>query len=69
LGLDPDISQLVPGNQTVSYWDVANITSAIDQLVALKGTLIQEKTNVGGPIFVAIVQDPFGNHIGLIEGA
>jgi predicted enzyme related to lactoylglutathione lyase len=69
LGLDPDISQLVPGNQTVSYWDVEDIASAIDQLVKLKGTLIQDKTTVGGPIFVAIVQDPFGNHIGLIEGA
>ena len=27
------------------------------------------RTNVGGEIHVAIVEDPFGNHIGLIEGA
>ena len=69
LGLDPDISQLVPGNQTVSYWDVENIETSIEKLLSLGAELIQDKTNVGGPIFVAIVQDPFGNHLGLIQGA
>jgi predicted enzyme related to lactoylglutathione lyase len=39
------------------------------KLVSIGGTLIQPKTNVGGNTFIALVADPFGNHIGLIEGA
>ena len=68
LGLDPNASG-GPGNQTVSYWAVDNTMAASERLVSIGGTLIQPKTNVGGEIFVAIVADPFGNHIGLIEGA
>ena len=68
LGLDPDASS-GPGNQTVSYWAVDDTEAALNKLVTIGGTLIQPRTNVGGEIHVAIVADPFGNHIGLIEGA
>jgi predicted enzyme related to lactoylglutathione lyase len=66
LGLDPNAG---PGNQTVSYWAVDDTEAVSKKLVAIGGTLIQPRTNVNGEIHVAIVSDPFGNHIGLIEGA
>lgn len=69
LGLDPDTSVLAPGNQTVSYWAVDDVEKSSQTLVTIGGTLVQPRTNVGGEIHVAIVADPFGNHIGLIEGA
>jgi predicted enzyme related to lactoylglutathione lyase len=69
LGLDPDSANVIAGNQTTSYWQVDDVDKTIDHLLSLKGILIQPKTNAGGDINVAIVADPFGNHIGLIEGA
>jgi predicted enzyme related to lactoylglutathione lyase len=68
LGLDPDQSATVPGNQSVAYWSVDDTHAAASQLTAIGAKLVQPKTNVGGTIFVAIVEDPFGNQIGLIEG-
>lgn len=68
LGLDPNASS-GQGNQTVSYWAVDDTEAALKKLITIGGTLIQPRTNVGGEIHVAIVADPFGNHIGLIEGA
>jgi predicted enzyme related to lactoylglutathione lyase len=68
LGLDPNASG-GPGNQTISYWAVDDTEVASKKLVDIGAALVQPKTNVGGDIFVAIVADPFGNHIGLIEGA
>lgn len=69
LGLDPDISRMVPGNQTISYWDVENLESAVKKISGLGAKIVLDKTNVGGPIFIAIIEDPFGNQLGLIEGA
>lgn len=69
LGLDPDMTHTLRGNQSVCYWAVDEAQAAADRLVALGARLVQPRTNVGGPIHVAIVEDPFGNHIGLIEGA
>jgi predicted enzyme related to lactoylglutathione lyase len=68
LGLDPNAGG-GSGNQTVSYWAVDDAADASKKLVKIGGTLVQPRTNVGGTIHVAIVADPFGNHIGLIEGA
>jgi predicted enzyme related to lactoylglutathione lyase len=69
LGLDPDMENIKPGNQTVSYWEVEDVATALNQLSKTGAIIIQPKTNVGGDINVAIVSDPFGNTIGLIEGA
>jgi predicted enzyme related to lactoylglutathione lyase len=68
LGLDPNASS-GPGNQTISYWAVDDTEAASKKLVAIGGTLIRPRTNVGGEIHVAVVADPFGNNIGLIDGA
>lgn len=69
LGLDPDMKDVQTGNQAVSYWSVDSVDEALKKLIAAKALLVQPKTNVGGPIHVAIVQDPFGNTLGVIEGA
>ena len=69
LGLDPDLSDTTAGNNSVSYWAVDDVTASITQLVKNGAVLIQPKTNVGGTISTAIAKDPFGNHIGLIDGA
>lgn len=69
LGLDPDLSTVTAGNQTVSYWAVDDAAAAAEKLAEIGARLVQPSTNVGGPIHVAIVEDPFGNHIGLIEEA
>jgi predicted enzyme related to lactoylglutathione lyase len=65
LGLDPD---LTPAEGTpVTYWGVANLQTAWQDLVQLGATPLSEPQNVGGPIWVATVRDPFGNVLGLIE--
>ena len=69
LGLDPDNAHFTKGNHTISYWAVDDVSAALDKLITSGAKLIQQKTNVGGSIEVAIVEDPFGNRIGLIEGA
>jgi hypothetical protein len=48
---------------------VESARAAVEKFSALDATLVQDVTNVGGTIQVAIVADPFGNHIGFIEGA
>jgi predicted enzyme related to lactoylglutathione lyase len=68
LGLDPNADG-GPGNHSVSYWAVDDVEAASKKLVSIGGNLVQPKTNVGGEMYVAVVADPFGNHIGLIEGA
>lgn len=69
LGLDPDMKGAVPGDQSVAYWAVDSVTSVLKKLSENGSTIVQPRTNVGGDIHVAIVKDPFGNHIGIIEGA
>jgi predicted enzyme related to lactoylglutathione lyase len=69
LGLDPDMTGIVPGNSHVSYWSVANVEAAVAECTAAGATLVSPPQNVGGSIITAIVQDPWGNAIGLIEGA
>lgn len=69
LGLDPDNNNFTKGNNSISYWAVDSVESASVKLISIGAKLIQPKTNVGGTIVVVIVEDPFGNRIGLIEGA
>ena len=69
LGLDPSMENIKAGNHTESYWAVESVKAASEKFVAAGATLVQDVTNVGGPIHIAIVADPFGNHIGFIEGA
>jgi predicted enzyme related to lactoylglutathione lyase len=69
LGLDRDMQNVQPGNQALSYWAVEDLQKSVKKLSVSGAAIVQPITNVGGTIHVAIVTDPFGNHIGLIEGA
>ena len=69
LGLDPDMEKIKEGNSSVAYWAVDDIRAAVDLLVSTGGTVTKDIQNVGGGIEVAEIKDPFGNVIGLIQGA
>ncbi len=69
LGLDPDMNNITPGNQSVSYWAVDSVKDVLKMLEENGSVIFMPRTNVGGNIHVAIVQDPFGNYVGIIEGA
>jgi predicted enzyme related to lactoylglutathione lyase len=69
LGLDPDESGVTGGNQSVAYWAVDNIHAVVEKLTTAGATVISGVQNVGGTIETAVVKDPFGNAIGLIEGS
>lgn len=69
LGLDPDMAGIKDGNHTVCYWAVEDIRAAVEKAVGLLAVVVSPVTNVGGSTEVAVVEDPFGNHIGFICGA
>lgn len=49
-----------------AYWGVDDVAEEVARFVALGATVLEEPVNVGGPIVVGLVQDPWGNAIGLI---
>lgn len=67
LGLDPDDSGYSNGNHSITYWGVENIEAAFTKFKTLGVEIHQEPKNVGGPIWVGSIFDPFGNVIGFIE--
>jgi predicted enzyme related to lactoylglutathione lyase len=69
LGLDPDMTGVSSGNQAVAYWQVEDIHTAVEKFVDAGAAVIQDINEVGGGISVATLADPFGNHIGFIQGA
>ena len=69
LGLHPQDETVTIGNQTVSHWAVDDIENCVQQLVAEGATVLYAAADVGGGIKVATVIDPWGNAVGLIEGA
>ncbi len=69
LGLHPQDETVTPGNQTVSHWAVDDIDICVKKSVAAGATILDDTSDVGGGIKVAIVIDPWGNAVGLIEGA
>lgn len=70
LGLHPDNSQLRPGpGGAVAYWRVDDIRATWDLLLALGAGAVAAPHDVGGGITTGILADPFGNLVGLIQGA
>ena len=69
LGLDPDATKIIQGNNAVAYWSVDNIRVAVEKAESIGASVVSGIQNVGGTIEVAIIKDPFGNHVGLITGA
>ncbi|HEY5922949.1 MAG TPA: VOC family protein [Kofleriaceae bacterium] len=70
LGLDPDISKRPPGGSgVIGYWRVEDINAAWQHLTTIGATSIELPHSVGVDLQTSIVADPFGNYIGLIQGA
>jgi predicted enzyme related to lactoylglutathione lyase len=69
LGLDPDMTGVAAGNHSFVYWSVTDIENCVKKLVELGATTIIDVNEVGGGIKVAVVNDLWGNAVGLIEGA
>ncbi|MEM7269421.1 MAG: VOC family protein [Pseudomonadota bacterium] len=68
LGLLPgDTAPTDKSDNVLSYWSVDDVAAEIERLMYLGAALHQEATNVGGPITVGSVTDPWGNVIGLID--
>ncbi len=67
LGLDPDMSDVLIGNNSVAYWGVNDIKYSLKHLVDAGAKINSEIQDVGNEILVATVTDPFGNIIGIIE--
>jgi predicted enzyme related to lactoylglutathione lyase len=68
LGLDPDLTAHPPGaGGSVAYWRVDDIAASHSFLIALGAKSLFPPRNVGGPIQVAVLADPFGNLVGLIQ--
>jgi predicted enzyme related to lactoylglutathione lyase len=68
LGLDPDGSSTLGGNQgSITYWGVAGAQAAFDRLISLGARERSAVREVGEGIRVATVLDPFGNILGIIE--
>jgi predicted enzyme related to lactoylglutathione lyase len=67
LGLDPDVSNVSIGNNSVAYWGVKNINDSLKQLLDAGAKINSDIQDVGSNILVASVKDPFGNILGLIE--
>ena len=69
LGLHPRDKTVQPGNQTVTHWAVDGIEDCVKKLLDEGATILYPVSDVGGGIKVATVLDPWGNAVGLIEGA
>ena len=67
LGLLPDAGPAEEKTANVlAYWGVEDIGAEFARLIELGATEDTPPTNVGGPIMVATLKDPWGNAIGLI---
>lgn len=60
IGLDPNARSGGP----LPYWDVENLDAAISSLAAVGATVVQEPSDVGGGLLVAVLADAAGNQIG-----
>ena len=68
LGLHPDPPASLTGlGGAVPYWGVADASAAHDRLVSLGAESLSPLQDVGGGIKVAVLKDPFGNALGIIE--
>lgn len=68
LGLHPDISKLRPGaGGAIAYWRVDDLGATWKHLLALGAGAVESPHDVGGGLSTAIISDPAGNLVGLIQ--
>lgn len=67
LGLDTDNHPTAEKAESVlTYWGVDDIEAVYQHFLDLGAVEHESPHNVGGPLMVASVRDPWGNIIGLI---
>jgi len=67
LGIQPRVEgDKGTGDNVLVYWGVDDVKEKYDHLIQMGAKSHEEPTNVGGPIEVATVYDPWGNLLGLI---
>ena len=67
LGLHPENEAgAKKGGNILTYWGVEDIDAEFNRFIKLGAISHEAPNNVGGPIVVAAVKDPWGNIIGLI---
>ncbi len=64
LGLLPDAD---PTDGPTTYWGVPDAAAAFEQLLTLGADPISEPTDVGDGIRTAVVREPEGSRLGIIE--
>ena len=68
LGLMPSEGETRPGaGGTLVYWGVPDAEAALARLIELGATAFHPIQDVGDGVRVAVVLDPFGNLLGVIE--
>ena len=68
LGLNPDPAARLKGlGGAVAYWGVADAEATWRELLALGAKPVSPVADVGGDIKVGVVEDPFGNALGIIQ--
>lgn len=65
LGLDPHAEAGAGGS--TAFWGVGDIDEAVAHMTSVGATIRTAANEVGEGIKVAVVLDPFGNRIGIIE--
>ncbi|MBB5867236.1 putative enzyme related to lactoylglutathione lyase [Allocatelliglobosispora scoriae] len=66
IGLDPN-GHKKGMTGTVPYWEVTDVKAAIASLVEAGAEVLQDATDVGGGMLVAMVKDADGNIIGISQ--
>lgn len=66
LGLLPAEGERLPGNASVTYWAVRDISESYSRLLELGASEVEKPTDVGGGLMVATLKDPWDNRIGII---
>ena len=67
LGLHPAEGKPTGKGGVEAYWGVDDIAAAWARFKSLGATAVSEPNDVGEGIKVAMLEDPFGNHLGIIE--
>jgi predicted enzyme related to lactoylglutathione lyase len=68
LGLHPEgEGERAAAGGSTAYWGVKDLRATMQKLAADNVKVPRELQDVGDGILVATIEDPFGNHIGLIE--
>lgn len=70
LGLDPDTTaRAQAGTGTIAYWSVRDIEHEVQRLIGLGATAYSPVRDAGEGRRLAVLVDPFGNAIGLVQDA